>query len=161
MVKTISEGWWQQKMGDSGNEGGWSWPLKIYDQPFESAGTHIVTFYTHHILLNKEGNYLILWFGKRLQNPQHLPPNSAHSYLEFLPKACGLPCAEMSKPHPWKIWSVSSRSSPGLEEQPHTAEWGTHQRNPSSDKPPERLDSHPLASPHLLPGTLATLQNFF
>lgn len=32
---------------------------------------------------------------------------------------------------------------------------------PSPDKPPERLDSHSLASPRLLPGTLATLQNFF
>lgn len=32
---------------------------------------------------------------------------------------------------------------------------------PSPDKPPERLDSHSSATPRLLPGTLATLQNFF
>lgn len=32
---------------------------------------------------------------------------------------------------------------------------------PSLEKPPERLDSHPLASPHLLPGTLAAPQSFF
>lgn len=138
--RLISEGWWQQNKGDSGNEGGWSWPLKIHALP-ESAGTRTITFYTHRILLNKEDN-IILWFERSFKILSTYP-NSAHSHSEFLPKPvachvlrCQSRILERYGLHPQELlraWGVTtySRTGRATSAEPH----------PQINLP-ERLDSH-------------------
>lgn len=128
--------------------------------------THYHTLHSPYILLNKEDNDLISWFGKKLQNPQ---PPILKSYLQTQPMVAWNFSPKPVACHVLRYQSLIleryglyPRGAPRGLGRDHIQQSEAHiSRTPSPDKPPERLGSHPLASPHLLPGTLAAPQSPF
>ena len=161
MVKTISGGWWQQQKGGSGNE--------VDDCDLSRYRTSLWKVLAHtlsHFTLTTSS-----WTRKTMTSSHGLEKSFKilSSYLQTQPMVAWNFSPKPVACHVLRYQSLIleryglyPRGAPQGLGRDHIQQSEAHiSRTPSPDKPPERLDSHPLASPHLLPGTLAALQSLF